>query len=358
MSRERVVVAMSGGVDSAVAAARCVAAGDDVVGISLRLTSGGAGSCCSLDDFHDARAVADRLGFPHYVFDMTDAFARHVVRPFVADYLAGRTPNPCARCNQHVKFGLLWERAAELGARRLATGHYARIDVEAGGRLRLRAAADAAKDQSYFLFMLDQATLGRTVFPVGGLSKAAVRREAAALGLAVADKPESMEVCFVPRGDAAGFVERAAAPGALRPGAIVDEDGRVLGRHPGVHRFTVGQRRGLGLAGGGPARYVRRLDAGSGTVTVVAGAAALAARGLVVRDVSWVAGTAPAAGTVLGVRIRHRHRPGAAGLALGGREPRRAWAGGRGPAGTPGQAAAFYAGDVVLGGGWIAGDVA
>jgi tRNA-uridine 2-sulfurtransferase len=357
MSRERVVVAMSGGVDSAVAAARCVAAGDDVIGISLRLAPDGAGSCCSLDDFHDARAVADRLGFPHYVFDMTEAFARDVIRPFVADYVAGRTPNPCARCNQHVKFGLLWERAAELGARRLATGHYARVGADPSGRLLLRAAADTSKDQSYFLFMLDQAALRRTVFPVGGLAKAAVREEAAALGLGVAGKPESMEVCFVPGGDAAGFVERAAAPGALRPGAIVDEDGRLLGRHAGVHRFTVGQRRGLGLAGGGPVRYVRRLDAHTGTVTV-AGAAALAARGLVVHDVSWVAGAPPVVRTVLGVRIRHRHPPVPAVLETAGPETRLAWVGGRGPAGTPGQAAAFYAGDVVLGGGWIAGDLA
>jgi tRNA-specific 2-thiouridylase len=356
--RERVVVAMSGGVDSAVAAARCVQAGHDVVGISLRLARDGAGSCCSLDDFHDARAVADRLGFPHYVFDLRDAFARHVVQPFVDEYLAGRTPNPCARCNQHVKFDLLWQRARELGAARLATGHYARVgrDPESG-RATLRPARDATKDQSYFLFALDHERLARLLFPVGELDKAAVRAEAAALCLPVADKPDSMEVCFVPRGDAAAFVEAHAAPGTLRGGTIVDESGRVLGRHAGVHRFTVGQRRGLGL-GGGERRYVAAIDAASATVTAVP-AAALRDTGLVARDVSWVSGAAPAPGTRVGVRIRHRHPLIPARLdatADGG--ARVTFAHGGGPAVTPGQAAVFHRDDVVLGGGWIAAGLA
>jgi tRNA-specific 2-thiouridylase len=353
---DRVVVAMSGGVDSAVAAARCVAAGYDVVGISLRLAPDGGGSCCSLDDFHDARGVAERLGFPHYVFDMTEPFARHVVRPFVAEYLAGRTPNPCARCNEHVKFGLLWDRARELGARWLATGHYARIDADpATGRRRLRAAIDAKKDQSYFLFMLDEAALGRTLFPIGDATKAEVRREARALGLPVADKPESMEVCFVAGGSAAGFVERHAPAADLRPGTVVDEAGRPLGRHAGVHRFTIGQRRGLGLGDGGAPRWVRALDAA--TATVVAGARPPAARGLVAREVRWVAGTPPAG--EVGVRIRHRH-PLVAGrvTASGDGEVRVAFTGTPGPAVTPGQAAVFYRDDVVLGGGWIATELA
>jgi len=352
----RVVVAMSGGVDSAVAAARCVRAGHEVIGISLRLARDGSGSCCSLDDFDDARAVAERLGFPHYVFDFTDLFEREVVRPFVAEYLAGRTPNPCARCNQHVKFGLLWRRARELGAARLATGHYARIgvDPESGGA-HLRTAADAAKDQTYFLFALTRAELERTLFPIGELTKAEVRSEARALGLPVAEKPDSMEVCFVPAGDAAGFVERHAAPGALRPGLVVDETGRAIGRHGGVHRFTVGQRRGLGIAGG-PRRYVKAIDAAAGTVTAVP-AAALGASGLIAREVTWAAGRAPRGETPVAVRIRHRHAPvpgrlaavSAAEVTVRFEHP--------GPAVTPGQAAVFYRGDLVLGGGWIAGAV-
>lgn len=350
----RVVVAMSGGVDSAVAAARCVAAGHDVVGISLRLARDGGGGCCSLDDFHDARAVADRLGFPHYVLDFTDTFDAAVVQPFVAEYLAGRTPNPCARCNQHVKFDRLWQRARELGASHLATGHYARIAVDpVTGRRALRTAVDASKDQTYFLFTLDHEALGRTLFPVGDLTKAEVRAEAAALGLAVADKPESMEVCFVPTGDAAGFVERAAPAGTLRPGTMRDGKGAALGTHAGVHRFTVGQRRGLGLSGG-PRRYVRAIDADSGTVTLGT-IDELAAAGLVARDVSWSAGTPPPAGASLAARIRHRHQPVPARLLASDDGAVHVRFDAPGPAVTPGQAAVFYRDDLVVGGGWIAG---
>jgi len=355
MTRERVVAAMSGGVDSAVAAARCVAAGYEVIGISLRLLRGTEGHCCSLDDFHDARAVADRLGVPHYVFDMTEPFERHVIRPFVAEYLAGRTPNPCARCNEHVKFGLLWQRARELGASRLATGHYARIGVDpATGAPSLRTARDLAKDQTYFLFMLGRGQLERTLFPVGELTKGEVRAEAAALGLPVAGKAESMEVCFVADGDTAGFVERHAPPAALREGVIVDDAGRELGRHGGVHRFTVGQRRGLGL-GGGARRYVTGLDAATGTVRVAPGEGP-GACGLVARGVSWAAGVPLAAGASLAVRIRHRHPPLPARLTLvRGDEVQIDFTGPTdpGPVVTPGQAAVFYQGDLVLGGGWI-----
>src|SRR5262245_30594064 len=354
--RTRVVVAMSGGVDSAVAAARCVAAGHEVVGISLRLARDGAGSCCSLDDFHDARAVAEHLGFPHYVFDFRDAFERAVVRPFVAEYLAGRTPNPCALCNQHVKFDLLWRRARELGARKLATGHYARIANDPRtGRAVLRVAKDRTKDQTYFLFGLDQAALGRTLFPVGDSSKAEVRAEARALELPVADKPESMEVCFVPKGDAAGFVERTAGAARLLAGRVVDGDsGRELGRHAGVHRFTVGQRRGLGL-GGGPRRYVRAIDAATATVTI-APAAQLSAAGLVARGTVWTAGAPLAIGAELAVRIRHRPRPVAARLAALAGDTTTVRFVERGPTVTPGQAAVFYRGELVVGGGWIVGE--
>jgi len=355
MEPRRVVVAMSGGVDSAVAAARCVAAGWDVVGISLRLVRDGGGGCCSLDDYQYARAVADRLGFPHYVLDAADEFEGSVIGPFVSEYLRGRTPNPCARCNQHVKFGLLWRRARELGATHLATGHYARVETNgATGRPRLRTAVDARKDQTYFLFMLERALLERTLFPVGDLTKTQVRAEAAALDLRVADKPESMEVCFVPDGDPAAFVEGRSAPEALRPGPILDEAGREVGRHGGIHRFTVGQRRGLGL-GGGPRRYVAAVDAEHGTIRVVEDGG-LRARGLVAREVVWIDG-APAAPIEVAVRIRHRQPPLPARVVVSGAGEATVVFSAPGPAVTPGQAAVFYDGDVVLGGGWIAGDL-
>ena len=252
----RVLVAMSGGVDSSVAAAILRERGYDVVGVAMRLApesptpavSRRRGTCCSHEDFEDARRVAERMDFPFYVVDLRAEFGARVIDNFVSEYLNGRTPNPCVMCNREIKFDRLRERAAALGADYVATGHYARIERDPRGRFHLLRAADATKDQSYFLFTLGQLELSRTLFPLGTMTKAEVRARARELGLANAEKPDSQEICFVPDGDYARFVERAAAPGRLRPGRIVDPKGRALASHDGVHRFTVGQRRGLGLS--------------------------------------------------------------------------------------------------------------
>ena len=349
MTRERVVVAMSGGVDSSLAAALLVEAGYDVVGVSMRLWAGPSDSgCCSLDDFLDARLVAERLGIPFYVMDFSDVFGRAVVDDFVAEYRRGRTPNPCARCNQYVKFAGFWDRARELGATRIATGHYARIG-EVAGEAQLLAGVDPDKDQSYFLFGIDRAVLARTLFPVGGLRKTVVRAEAERRGLPVAGKPDSQEVCFVPRGGYAAFVEQQPASAPARGGSIVDADGQVVGTHDGVHRFTIGQRRGLGVAGGAP-RYVTAIEA-DGTVRLGAAAQVIAA-GLVADAPNWLA-PPPAVGSRVAVKIRSRFAAQAArvvraddsGFAVVADDGLRAV--------TPGQAAVLYDGERVLGGGWI-----
>lgn len=344
------MVAMSGGVDSSVAAALLKEQGHEVLGISLRVWSyesqAQCGSCCSPDDIDDARRVAERLDIPFYVANVEELFKERVVSPFVQSYLGGETPIPCLACNQDVKFGFLLHRAAQLDAA-LATGHYARID-EAGGRRRLLKAVDAAKDQTYFLFTLGQPELERLVFPVGGMTKPEVRAAAERFGLVTTNKPESMEICFVPDGDYAGFVEKVAGP---QPGGdIVSTSGEVLGHHDGIHRYTIGQRKGLNLAAGHPL-YVLQIDSASRQVVV--GPANETRRGdFTLRRPHWVDGEVPL-GRPVQVRVRHRHQGAGASITAtdDGQlhvtfdEPVRAV--------TPGQAAVVYDGDVVLGGGWI-----
>ncbi len=351
----RIVVAMSGGVDSSVAAALLAEQGHDVIGVSMQLYDQrewqpSFGTCCTLDDLNDARRVAAAIGIPHYILNLERQFSETVVSNFVSEYAAGRTPIPCAHCNSDLKFATLVERAEGLGADAVATGHYARIERDAGGAYVLKRGADPGKDQAYFLFSLTQAQLARVQFPVGHLDKDDVRARARALHLRVADKPDSQEICFVPDGDYAGFLERHA-PELQRDGLIVDDEGHVLGRHGGIHRFTVGQRKGLGLSSTQPL-YVTAIRPDSGTV-VVGPRGALDRTTLTAREVNWIAGAAPP-GTYRGeAQIRHRHRA-AAGVV-------RALSDGRAafefdepqPAITPGQAVVFYEGEVVLGGGWI-----
>jgi len=348
---------MSGGVDSSVAAALLSQQGHDVIGLSMQLYdqspagSGQAfGSCCTLDDLHDARRVASALGFPHYILNLERRFEDTVVSNFVREYSAGRTPLPCAHCNSDLKFSTLLERARGLGAEYVATGHYARIERASDGRWLLKRSADPEKDQSYFLFSLTQDQLAGALFPIGDLSKPAVRAEARRLGLGVAEKADSQEICFVPDGDYAGFVARHA-PEPQRAGSIVDQRGRMLGSHDGIHKFTVGQRKGLGLATGTPL-YVLNIDADSGNVTV-GPRDRLERATFTASGVNWISVPSPDTWLTAAAQIRHRHRAAAGRVRTidGGRaefefiEPQ--------PAVTPGQAAVFYDGDVVVGGGWI-----
>jgi tRNA-uridine 2-sulfurtransferase len=353
--RTRVVVAMSGGVDSAVTAAMLAGAGYDVVGVTLQLYDHGAaigrkGACCAGQDIHDARRVADTIGIPHYVLDYESRFRQAVMEDFADTYLAGETPIPCVRCNQRVKFRDLLDTARDLGADALATGHYARREAGPAGPRLLRA-ADPAKDQSYFLFATTMAQLDLLRFPLGGMSKDETRALAQRFDLPVAGKPDSQDICFVPNGSYATVVEKLR-PGAAEPGEIVHVDGRVLGRHAGIIHYTVGQRRGLGL-GGGDQLYVVRLEPATRRV-VVGPREALAVPEFTVRELNWL-GDVPLDGEGIPaeVKIRSAARPAAATIHAAG-EGRARVVFDRAQEGVaPGQACVFYSGERVLGGGWI-----
>jgi tRNA-uridine 2-sulfurtransferase len=346
----RVLAAMSGGVDSATAAARAVDAGHEVTGVHLALSQNpqsyrsGARGCCTLEDARDARRAADVIGIPFYVWDMAERFARDVVDDFVAEYAAGRTPNPCLRCNEKIKFAAVLDRALALGFDAVCTGHYARIDSATGA---LRRAADPGKDQSYVLAVLTGDQIAHAMFPLGGTPKTAVREEARDRGLLVADKPDSHDVCFIADGDTQGFLTRKLGPA---PGQIVDEDGTVLGGHDGAYAFTVGQRKGLRVdrpAPDGRPRYVLSIEPVSSTVTV-GSPEALAVREITAVRPVWTGCEPPSVPVECSVQLRAHGEVYSCVAALSGddlrielREPARAVA--------PGQAAVLYAGDTVLG---------
>jgi len=365
---QTIAVAMSGGVDSSTVAAMLRAEGHQVIGLTMQLWNqrrlaghpgmpeAVQGRCCSLDDVYDARRVAESIGIPYYVVNHEERFERDVVRPFVDEYLSGRTPIPCSLCNNHLKFDQLLIVAEQIGADALATGHYARIDFDdTSGRWLLKRALDHSKDQTYFLFGLTQEQLSRTRFPLGSMTKPQVRELARQHGLALAEKPDSQEICFVPGGDYKKFLDAYLEErGEALPdtaGELVTSDGRVVGEHSGIHNFTVGQRKGLGVSTGSPL-YVIQIKGNSREVVVGANEE-LYTRTLRARRVNFISVADLVAPMRVGVKIRHRHEPAAAVIDKSGPDevlvtfddPQRAV--------TPGQAAVFYNEDVVLGGGWI-----
>jgi tRNA-specific 2-thiouridylase len=355
----KVVIAMSGGVDSSVAAALLKKEGHEVIGVTMQLwprsddKHGGNGSrgCCGLDAIEDARRVAYRLGIPHYVMDFRDIFARRVIADFCREYGQGRTPNPCVACNNDIKFGVLRERAAELGADFIATGHYARIEVdETAGTCLLKKGADARKDQSYFLCRLTREQLGHTLFPVGNLTKDKVRQTAREMQLPVASRPESQEICFVPDDNYMEFL-KDYLPQASRPGPILDERGNILGQHRGITAYTIGQRRGLGIAAAEPL-YVTAIEPGRNAVVVGTREQTYGTE-LVAGNLNWIATDRPERPIRVKARVRYRHTEAAATVSpldkdhlyVKFAEPQMAI--------TPGQTVAFYDGDTVIGGGTI-----
>jgi len=367
MPEPLIAVAMSGGVDSSTVAALLQSQGRRIAGMTMQLWNqrrlpelsqdGATGRCCSLDDVYDARWVAQNLGIPYYVVNFERQFEEQVVKPFIDDYLSGRTPIPCTLCNNFIKFDRFLEMAEGVGAESIATGHYARVRFDDhSGRWQLLRGVDESKDQTYFLFGLTQRQLSHTLFPLGGCQKSEVRQLARKLGVPVADKNDSQEICFVPSGDYAGFIDawfrERGDQAPVLAGEIVDTRGRVLGEHPGVHRYTVGQRKGLGIATGEPL-YVIATEPASRRV-IVGGNNELLRSSLAAREVNWVSLACLEEPRRAQVKIRNKHIPAAATLRPGGDssrvevsfdEPQRAV--------TPGQAAVFYDGDLVLGGGWI-----